>query len=319
MDNDFLLKNIKNTINEVNLKDFKRISKGKVRDSFLHNNQRIIVTTDRQSAFDRVIATVPFKGQVLNTISKFWFEKTSDIVKNHLIAVPHKNVSITKSLEIFPVEFVIRSYLTGSTSTSIWKQYKKGVRKYCGVDLPDGMIKNQKLEKTIITPTTKSDIHDELISPEEIINRGLMTEQDWKKTSSYALALFDFAQKFVSDRGLILVDTKLEFGKDKETGEIYLADEVFTPDSSRYWMKDSYDEKFKNGESPISFDKDVIRKWFNDNCDPYNDETLPEAPDDIILKVAEVYTGAYEMITGEKFTPDLNDIQSSVEEYFNKN
>lgn len=220
---------------------------GKVRDMYICEDVMILVTTDRQSAFDRQLATVPYKGQVLNMTSLWWFNQTKDFVPNHVLASPHSNVTIGKKCTVFPVEFVMRGYITGSTSTSLWTNYNKGVRDYCGHHFPDGLIKNQKLESNKLTPTTKSDEHDELISAEEIIAKGLMSEEDWKQCAIYAHRLFEFGQATAQQNGLILVDTKYEFGKDSE-GNILLIDEIHTPDSSRYWVADTYEARMTSGQ-----------------------------------------------------------------------
>jgi phosphoribosylaminoimidazole-succinocarboxamide synthase len=290
-----------------------------VRDTFEKNGKRIIVTTDRQSAFDRFLTTIPFKGQVLNSVSAFWFRQTKDIVKNHIIAVPDPAVSIVRPVDVFPVEFVIRGYMTGSTDTSVWKNYEKGIRKYCGVSLPEGMKKNEPFMKPIITPTTKSEEHDELISPSEIISRGLMSQQEWEEVSNYTFAVFQRGQEIAKKQGFILVDTKFEFGREKETGDILLIDEVLTPDSSRYWLEASYERRLKNGMEPESFDKEFLRLWYAEHCDPYNDDVLPEAPLELVTKLAQKYIIASEKITGNPFEPALGGIkriQDSINTYF---
>ena len=316
----YLLEHLNDATEKIELPaEYKLIHRGKVRDTFERDGQRIICTTDRQSAFDRILAAVPFKGQVLNSISAWWFEQTKNICPNHLIATPDPAVSICKKAEVFPVEFVIRGYITGSTDTSIWVNYKNGMRKYCGVDLPEGLTKNQKLAKNIITPTTKADDHDQLITPTEIVKQGLMTQFEWDYVSQKALELFEFGQKIAAERGLILVDTKLEFGKD-ETGKIILIDEVFTPDSSRYWLQDTYQKCLDDEQEPQNFDKEFLRVWFVDHCDPYKDKTLPEAPPELVAKLAHRYISAYEMITGNEFTAKNNGsarIVENLDKYFN--
>jgi phosphoribosylaminoimidazole-succinocarboxamide synthase len=225
---------------------------GKVRDIYPNEENITFVCTDRLSAFDRVLTAIPFKGQVLNLTSKWWFEKTEHIIPNHLIATPDPAVTIGKKCEVFMVEFVVRGYMTGSTSTSLWTHYKNGSRSYCGNDLPEGLVKSQKLSENILTPTTKSE-HDEPVSPEQIISMGLMNEEDLAVCSKAALELFAFGQQVASEHGLILVDTKYEFGKDKDA-VIRLIDEIHTPDSSRYWLADSYHERFQPLGSSSVFD-----------------------------------------------------------------
>jgi phosphoribosylaminoimidazole-succinocarboxamide synthase len=306
----FIADNIDYTFTSSNLDlPHKRI--GKVRDSYLLNDQMVLISTDRQSAFDRILAAVPFKGQVLNQVSAYWFGLTNDIVPNHLISIPDPNVIIGQKLDIFPVEFVVRGYLTGSTSTSVWTNYAKGVRDYCGNILPNGMTKNQKFDKPILTPTTKSDEHDELISAKEIVSRGFMTQIEWDYCADKAIAIFEFAQKKAFENGLILVDTKLEFGKDNN-GNIVLADEIFTPDSSRYWLANSFEKRLVDGKEPENIDKEFLRLWFVDNCDPYKDKVLPTPPAELIVELSFRYIQLFEMITGQKF--EFPDVKIKIED-----
>ncbi len=207
-----------------------------------------------------------------------------------------------KKCTVFPVEFVVRGFMTGSTDTSLWTHYKAGKREYCGNNFPDGMKKNDRLSKNVITPTTKAVDHDEPISPKEIVDRGLMTQQDWEKASNAALELFQFGQIEAAKRGLLLVDTKYEFGKDQD-GNILLVDEIHTPDSSRYWIAETYDSRHARGEEPQNIDKEFLRLWFRANCDPYKDEVLPAAPAELVAELSRRYVLLYETITGEKFVP----------------
>ena len=216
---------------------------GKVRDVYVCENCIVMISTDRQSAFDRSLASVPFKGQVLNLTSIWWFKMTEHLVPNHYIATPHPNVLVCKKCSVFPIEFVMRGYITGSTSTSMWTNYAKGVRDYCGHILPEGLVKNQKLDSIMLTPTTKDELHDELISEEQIISRGIMSIEDFATCKSYAHTLFSFSQQVALEKGLILVDTKYEFGRDS-SGAIILIDEIQTPDSSRYWIAETYESRF---------------------------------------------------------------------------
>jgi phosphoribosylaminoimidazole-succinocarboxamide synthase len=294
-----------------------RKRQGKVRDQFYadHSGHMILVTTDRQSAFDRVLAAVPYKGAVLNLVSAWWFRHTEHIVPNHVIDVPHPNVTIAKRCDPFPIEFVVRGYATGSTSTSLWKNYERGVREYCGIKLPENLHKNQKLWTNLVTPTTKEDIGDALISRQEIIDRGLMTAADFDACAEYALRLFDFGQRVASEHGLILVDTKYEFGRDAQ-GRICLIDEIHTPDSSRYWLATSYEERIASGKEPENIDKEILRLWYRDHCDPYKDEKLPEAPSELIVELSRRYIQLYEMITWEKFDlrlPSPSELQAALE------
>jgi phosphoribosylaminoimidazole-succinocarboxamide synthase len=276
---------------------------GKVRDRYDLDQYLALVTTDRQSGFDRMLAKVPYKGQVLNLTSAYWFEQTKDIIPNHILSVPHPNVSIVKKCKPFPIEFVVRAFMTGSTSTSIWKNYCNGVRDYCGHRLPDGMVKNQKLSKILLTPTTKEEDHDRPISELEIVQEGWMTREDLDVCAKAALAVFEMGQEIAAKRGLILVDTKYEFGKD-EHGNILLIDEVHTPDSSRYWIASSYEERMKAGEEPENIDKEFLRLWFAKHCDPYKDKVLPDAPKELVCELSRRYISLYEMITGKVFEFD---------------
>lgn len=274
--------------------------RGKVRDVYDIGDRLILVTTDRQSAFDRILAAIPFKGQVLNLTSAWWFEQTKHIVKNHVVALPDPNVIVAEKCKVFPIEFVVRGYITGSTSTSLWTVYKNGSRNYCGISLPEGLVKNQRLSTSLLTPTTKEKDHDRPISPEEIISEGWMTKNDWEAASKIALQLFTFGQKRALENGLILVDTKYELGRDNN-GNIILVDEIHTPDSSRYWIADTYDDRFNSGKEPQNIDKEFLRLWFVDNCDPYNDEVLPPAPEELIIELSQRYIFLYETITGNVF------------------
>lgn len=281
--------------------------KGKVRENYdLPDGRRIIIATDRISAFDRILACIPFKGAVLTQTARYWFERTADICPNHVLSYPHPNVVIGTRLDILPVEIVVRGYLAGTTSTSILTKYKAGEREMYGVTLPDGMRDNQKLPEPIITPTSKEfdGGHDAPLSPAEILERGLMTAEQWDTVSRYALALFRRGQERSARNGLILADTKYEFGTDRD-GNIVLADEIHTPDSSRYWIADSYAAAFASGRRPRSFDKDFIRAWVLERCDPYKDP-IPEIPEDLVLQTSDVYLQAFKMITGKPFVRDMN-------------
>ena len=273
---------------------------GKVRDQYELGDKVALITTDRQSAFDRVLASVPFKGQVLNLTSAWWFEQTKDIIPNHVIDIPDPNVTLAKKCVVFPIEFVVRGYITGSTSTALWTVYNNGDREYCGNTLPEGLVKNQKLEANMLTPTTKEEHHDRPIAPDEIVSEGWMTKKDWDYCSYKAQELFSFGQKKAAENGMILVDTKYEMGRDAD-GTIRLIDEIHTPDSSRYWIAETYDERMAVGENPQNIDKEFLRLWFVDNCDPYNDETLPDAPEELVAELSSRYIYLYETITGEAF------------------
>ena len=291
---------VPNCLTETSFK-FGEKYQGKVRDTYDLGDKLILVTTDRQSAFDRVLASVPFKGQVLNLTSAWWFEQTESIIPNHVIAIPDPNVTIAKKCEVFPIEFVVRGYITGTTSTSLWTQYNNGVRDYCGIHFADGMLKNQRLAAPLLTPTTKDKEHDRPISPADIIAEGWMTQEDWDEASAAAHKLFEFGTKTAAKHGLILVDTKYEMGRDQD-GRIVLVDEIHTPDSSRYWLSEHYEERFAAGKEPDNIDKEFLRLWFKEHCDPYQDAVLPKAPDDLIVTLSSRYIQLYEMITGTPFS-----------------
>ncbi len=279
--------------------------RGKVRENYdLPDGNRVIISTDRLSAFDRILTCIPYKGQVLTETARYWFEQTKDICPNHVVSYPDPNVVIGKRLDILPVEIVVRGYLAGTTGTSILTLYKKGERHMYGVTFPEGMRDNQVLPEPIITPTSKEfdGGHDEPLTPAEIIEKKLLTEAQWQTLSAYALALFKRGQEIAAKRGLILVDTKYEFGTD-ENGTIILADEIHTPDSSRYWIAESYEQAFQNGTRPQSFDKDFVRAWVAERCDPYKD-AIPEIPQELVEQTSKVYIEAFERITGKAFQPD---------------
>ena len=306
---------LNNTLTNTNVaKGTKRA--GKVRDQYELDEQIVLITTDRQSAFDRVLASIPFKGQVLNLTSAWWFEQTKDIIPNQIISVPDPNVTLAKKCKVFPIEFVVRGYITGSTSTSLWTVYNKGDREYCGNTLPEGLVKNQKLDQNMLTPTTKEEHHDRPISPSEIVSEGWMSQEDWDYCSQKALELFTFGQKRAAENGMILVDTKYEMGRDAN-GKIMLIDEIHTPDSSRYWIAKSYEQRFSSGEEPQNIDKEFLRLWFIDNCDPYNDEILPDAPKELVAELSNRYIYLYETITGGVFP--FPDVGKPVQERINQN
>jgi phosphoribosylaminoimidazole-succinocarboxamide synthase len=297
--------------------------RGKVRDNYdLPDGRRIIIASDRISAFDRNLAAIPLKGQVLTQTARFWFEATADICPNHVIEYPDPNVLVGRRLTILPVEIVVRDYLAGTTGTSILSLYKAGQREMYGIRLPDGMRDNERLPETVITPTSKASHggHDEPLTPAEIVGQGLLSQEQWRTVSDYALALFAKGREMARERGLILVDTKYEFGID-EAGRIMIADEIHTPDSSRYWFLESYQQRFETGERPESFDKDFIRTWVVARCDPYKDQ-IPEIPQDVVLETSRVYIDAFERITGQtlalppKDVPVLERVRRNLKEYF---
>lgn len=284
------------TLTSVDVPGFGEKQTGKVRDIYQVDGKRVLITTDRVSAFDRVLGAIPFKGQVLNQLSLWWFNQTDDIVKNHVITSPDPNVTIAHEAEALPVEIIVRGYITGVTSTSLWTLYNNGDRTPYGISLPDGLQKDDPLPNPIITPTTKAEggAHDEKLTREEIIRRGLVQEDLYKKVEEAALGVFKRGQEIADQAGLILVDTKYEFGL--LDGELILIDEIHTPDSSRYWIKDTYGK----GDEPENFDKEYLRKWFKSQG--YSGEgEIPEMPTDFVIEVATRYIQAYEKLTGETF------------------
>ena len=305
IDKKTVIENIPSALKSVNIRKFGKKHQGKVRDSYQVGEKRIIITTDRQSAFDRVLGFIPFKGQVLTQISKFWFENTEDIIQNHLISVPDPNVMLTKNCKVIPIEMVVRGYITGVTDTSIWGSYEKGERIIYGIKFPEGLSKNQKLPESVITPTTKAEAgHDERLTEKEILQKEIVTPKIWKEMKKAALAIFERGQKICQKAGIILVDTKYEFGLD-EKGKLILVDEVHTPDSSRYWIKKTYKERLKKGLEPESYDKEPLRIWFKEQG--YTGKgKIPKMPPEFIAKMSMLYMSIFEKITGKKFVPDMS-------------
>lgn len=278
---------------------------GKVRDNYTtRDGRRYIVVTDRISAFDRVLGTLPFKGQVLNRIARWWFDKTKDVAPNHMLEVPDPNVMVVTECTPLPVEMVVRAYLTGVTSTSIWTHYKNGSREFCGHPLPEGLRYNERLPAPILTPSTKAPKggHDISASREEILAMGHIAPADFDRAAEIAMALFAFGQKVCAERGLILVDTKYEFGKTAD-GRIVVIDEIHTPDSSRYWYASTYQERFERGEQPGSFDKEYVRRWLAEQGFR-GDGPIPAIPDDVRVEASRRYIEIYDVLTGDVFEPD---------------
>jgi phosphoribosylaminoimidazole-succinocarboxamide synthase len=280
---------------------------GKVRDNYsTRDGRRFIVVTDRISAFDRVLGTVPFKGQVLNRLAAWWFARTAGVAPNHVVRAPDPNV--LECVECTPIlaEMVVRAYATGTTSTSLWTHYARGARVFCGHELPDGLKKHQRLPEPIITPTTKAPKgeHDVSGSREEILATGLVSARDFDEASEAAMRLFAAGQRVCAERALILVDTKYEFGRDK-SGKLLVIDEIHTPDSSRFWQAATYEARFRAGQDPEPLDKDFVRRWYNDRG-YMGDGSPPPLPDDVRVGAAERYIAAYEQITGEAFVPDTS-------------
>src|SRR4051812_32930254 len=281
---------------------------GKVRDNYTKNGVRTLVASDRLSAFDVVLCTIPFKGQVLNQLAAFWFEETQSIAPNHIVDLPDPNVTRAIECQPIPVEMIMRGYLTGVTSTSIWKNYEQGLRTFGGYQLPDGMKKNQPLPKPLLTPTTKAEKggHDENITREGLISRGLVDAKTFDTLAEMCAKMFAYGQKKAAERGLILVDTKYELGKTPD-GTIVFIDEIHTPDSSRYWYADDYEARLAKGEEPRSLDKEYVRRWLAGDAGWSGDGPPPVMPDDIRVEAARRYIASYELVTGRRFVPDTAD------------
>ena len=284
---------------------------GKVRDSYVRDGRRTIVVTDRISAFDVVLGTIPFKGQVLNQIAAFWFERTRDVAPNHVLDVPDPNVTVGTECGLVPIEFVVRGYLTGVTNTSIWTAYARGERVYCGHRLPEGLCKHERLPAPLLTPTTKAEAgaHDELTSRDELIARGVVTAAFYDRAEAMALRLFAEGQQWAEKQGLILVDTKYELGLRPDgdlagDGQLVVIDEIHTPDSSRYWYLDSYEAALAAGSDPQAMDKEYVRRWLAERGYK-GDGAPPPLPDDVRCEAARRYIETFERITGTAFVPDV--------------
>jgi len=283
---------------------------GKVRDCYIdgERGERIIVVTDRLSAFDVVIGTIPFKGQVLNQLAQFWFEQTRDIAPNHMLRVPDPNVMIARECEPLPVELVMRAYLTGVTSTSIWKAYEKGERVFCGHSLPEGMKKNEPLPAPILTPSTKAakGDHDISVSKDELLAMGRIKADVFERAAAIAERLFAAGQAHAAKQGLILADTKYEMGVTPD-GTLVVIDEIHTPDSSRYWYAADYEERLAHGEEPRSLDKEYVRRWLANEAKYTGDGPPPPLPDEVRVEAARRYIASYEQVTGTPFVPDTQE------------
>lgn len=280
---------------------------GKVRDIWVVGDKRVIVTTDRQSAFDRVVGTVPYKGQVLTRLAQWWFERTADIVPNHVLDVPDPNVIVARDAKVWPVEMVIRGYITGVTKTALWHNYAQGKRTLYGIDFPDGLRKNERLPEPVITPTSKAEsgAHDEMLTRDAILAAGLVPPDVYAAMEDATRRLFARGQELAAERGLILVDTKYEFGD--VGGQLTLVDEIHTVDSSRFWMLDSYAARFAAGEEPQTFDKEFLRRWYVDTAGYRGDGDPPPMPRELAERMSRLYIEAFERLTGEAFVPDTGD------------
>lgn len=312
-----IIKSIPKALRTIDLpKSFGEKKQGKVRDYYVLGDKRIIITTDRQSAFDRILGQIPYKGQVLTQLSEFWFNKTKNIVPNHLLSIPDPNTMIVKNCKVIPIEMVVRGFISGVTSTSIWTAYNKGERTIYGIKFPERLKKNQKLKTPIITPTTKAETgHDERLTEKEILQRRIVSPLIWKQMKKAALDLFEKGTKICAKAGIILVDTKYEFGL--LNGKLVLIDEIHTPDSSRFWIKKTYKERFKKGLEPENFDKEFLRIWFKEQG--YTGEGKPpKMPNDFIAKVSERYISIYEKLTGQKFKASAYPIASRIQNNLKK-
>ena len=280
---------------------------GKVRDCYVRDGKRTLIVTDRISAFDVVLGTIPFKGQVLNQMASFWFDATADLVPNHVISVPDPSVMVARECKLLPVELIMRAYMTGVTSTSIWTAYKNGARTFCGHALPEGMKKNQKLPKAILTPSTKAEKgdHDRSVSRAEVLEMGLLSVEDFDRAAEMCARVFAFGQAESLRRGLILVDTKYEIGQ-RVDGSLCFIDEVHTPDSSRYWYADDYQARFERGDEPRGLDKEYLRRVLADQG-YRGDGPPPPLSDEVRCEAARRYIALYELVTGRGFVPDFEE------------
>jgi len=287
---------------------------GKVRDWYLLDDQRrLLVTTDRLSAFDRILAVVPFKGQVLNQLSAWWFDNTKDIIPNHVLSLPDPNALLAREVEPIPVEVIVRGYISGVTSTSLWYRYAMGERSIYGYGFPEGLHKNERLPQPIITPTTKGGPtgHDERLTCAEVVDKGYMDGITWELVQNASLSIFQRGQKIAAQAGLILVDTKYEFGRSAE-GQVVLIDEVHTPDSSRFWKADTYPGRLAAGEEPENFDKEFVRLAYA-GCGYRGDGEIPPMPDSLWVEASQRYIKIYEMLTGREFIPGEYPVGSRLE------
>lgn len=299
--------NLQTAIKTVSVKKLGQKKSGKVRDWYVKDNLRILIATDRISAFDKVLGLIPFRGAVLTKLSEFWFQQTRDIVPNHMIGVIDPNVMIVSEVKAIPIEIIVRGYITGVTDTSLWKKYEQGERTIYGIKFPQGLVKNQKLQKPVVTPTTRETGpggHDEPITKQEILKQALVSPALWKQIETVAIKLFERGTQIADKAGLILADTKYEFGIDRR-GKLMLIDEIHTPDSSRLWIKATYRERLKKRQEPENYDKEFMRIWFKENG--YTGKgKIPQMPTNLIVKISQRYMTVYEKITGEKFDIDLN-------------
>tara|TARA_Y100001968_G_C19320862_1_gene699183 strand:+ start:186 stop:1133 length:948 start_codon:yes stop_codon:yes gene_type:complete len=300
-------KQLSHTLNKFEAKGLGEKYTGKVRENFHSGNEIIMITTDRVSAFDHVLGTIPFKGQILTEIANFWFEKTKHIAPNHIISSPDPQVLIAKKAKTLPVEVIVRGYITGS----LWREYESGINGQYGFMLPKDLKRDQIFNPPILTPSTKAEygLHDEPIARVNIIN-DLVDEDIYSEAEKYALKLFEAGQKWAAEQGLILVDTKYEFGL--VDGELIVIDEIHTPDSSRYWIASEYESRFNKGESQKMLDKENIRQWLIDRGFS-GDGTPPKLTDQIRITLAERYIELFNQLTGKEFVPEVGDVKTRIE------
>jgi len=318
MDDDAIREQIDRTLPSTNLPELGERYQGKVRDTYQQDGRLILITTDRISAFDHVLPqTIPFKGQVLNQTAAYFFDATADLVPNHVVEVPDPNVTVAQACDPIPIEFVVRGYLAGHA----WREYDRGARTLCGHDLPEGLRESAPLPAPIVTPTTKAQSgHDQDVTREEAIATTELTAAEYDQLVEWALALFDRGTEMAAEQGLLLVDTKYEFGRTPE-GDFVLIDEVHTPDSSRYYYRDGYEERLERNEPQEQLSKEFVREWLMDHGFQGRDgEEIPDMPPDFRVTVASRYIELYERVTGESFDPDTHPapesrIQSALKGY----
>lgn len=317
-----ILDSLPNVLKDITISSLGKRAQGKVRDIYIHNGERVLITTDRQSAFDVMLGHIPYKGTVLNLLSEFWFKKTKKIIRNHMIAVPDPNVMITENCDMVPVEMVVRGYISGVTKTSIWYSYQQGERLIYGIKFPDGLKKNDRLPNPVITPTTHGGGkggHDDRLTKEEIVKKKLVDKKLYEQMEKISLRLFKFGSALCKKRGLILVDTKYEFGL--HNGKLILIDEIHTPDSSRFWIKKTYKSRVRKGLEPENFDKEFIRLWYAERG--YRGDGPPQKmSQQLIIDTSKRYIGIYEKLTNQKFIgynyPIQNRVLKNIDDYFEK-
>ena len=309
-----LSEQLNHTLAETHLDSLGERYRGKVRDVYRQRDRLFLVATDRLSAFDRVLTTIPFKGEVLNRIAQFWFDRTKDVVPNHVLDAPDPNVTVARATKPFPVEVVVRGYLTGS----LWRDFQKGAHTAYGLDLPPDMRKDAVFPEPILTPSTKAPVgeHDEPLSEAEVVRRGIASARDWARIREAALALFRAGQAWCQSRGLLLVDTKYEFGAVGDS--IYLIDEMHTPDSSRFWRASSYEERLAAGEDQVMLDKENVRQWLIREKGFSGHGPLPLIPENVRLQTSELYLRAYGEITGTPLQPVPGDVEARIEKNLQK-